>query len=320
MKFVSVQSLMGRPIRILFFCAMSLSIAGAALADTTPDASEEAESCQFAPSNTMRIPAGTKSLRGSGIEEGVYNSLIDRVENYYKPIVKTLGKNLVINRMWKTDVVNSTAHRFFSQWYVDAFGGLARYPIMTADAELAVLCHEMGHHLGGFPKMPGLFVIFPSWASNEGQADYFATSKCFRLLNENEDNTAALVGATIPVEVKNGCENSFHSQKEIALCEREALAGNVLAQILYELGHSYRGGSEPDVSPSFSTPSKDVIRQTTDSHPISQCRLDTYFNGSLCTASATENFGKKDPVTGACAQEKGDQFGYRPVCWYKPNL
>jgi Zn-dependent protease with chaperone function len=52
------------------------------------------------------------------------------------------------------------------------FGGLARDPLVTKDGFSAVICHEIGHHIAGAPRK-GF-----SWASNEGQADYFATTKC----------------------------------------------------------------------------------------------------------------------------------------------
>jgi hypothetical protein len=281
--------------------------------------------CVFAPENTMHIPVGANK-DGSGLDEATYNSAVDKVENYYKPIVAAAGGVLTINRMWTDDTVNSQARRTGKNWYIDAFGGLARYNIMTYDAEVAVLCHEMGHHLGGFPKFSSLFGMGSSWAAVEGQADYFATSKCFRRVFANDDNATAMTGVQIPQEVNAGCSRTFKSQTEIALCQREAMAGKLLADILWNLGRGNTaaaapkdGGGEPAVAPSFSTPSTDVVSKTNEQHPLAQCRLDTYFNGSICFVAATEDFGQKDGITGACAQEKGDAYGYRPNCWYKPG-
>jgi hypothetical protein len=62
-----------------------------------------------------------------------------------------------------------------------------------------------------------------------------------------------------------------------------------------------------------------AVSKTDDQHPLAQCRLDTYFNGSICPADAMEDFSQTEGKTGACAQEKGDTFGYRPTCWYKPG-
>ena len=266
--------------------------------------------CNFAPKNDVKIPIGFRSKLGtSGLTEDQYNAVIDRVENYYKPIVQAKGATLTINRMWDTDEANSTAHRSGNSWFVDAYGGLARYAIMTPDAEMAVLCHEMGHHLGGYPKTSSVFGS-NSWASNEGQADYFATMKCFRLITANDDNSAVLSKVSIPQDVKDSCSTSFKSAQEIAICERESLAGKVLAQILFELGGSK--GTGPD----FNTPDTSTVSKTNNAHPEAQCRLDTYFNGSICQVDPSIEFGTTEGVTGACAKEAGATFGYRPSCWY----
>ena len=300
----------------LNFGALALTLS---LVSSSASLAHQAERCEFAPQNDLKIEVGAVNKAGTGIDEQTYNKLIDQVENFYQPMVKAKGATLKINRMWTTATVNSTAHRSGSKWYVDAFGGLARYPIMTADAESAVLCHEMGHHLGGFPQAKGIFGS--SWAANEGQADYYATMKCFRRLHENEDNVGMMGSLSIPKEVKTGCEKAFKSTKEIALCTREAMAGAVLAQILYELGHgSAKNAGEPATAPSFGSPSTTVVSATDGTHPLAQCRLDTYLNGAICGVTATEEFGAKEGVTGACAEEKHDTFGFRPRCWYKPKL
>ncbi len=288
---------------------------------STAAIAHDQELCKIAPENSLEIPVDAPaSKRGAGIDEKTYNKLIDEVEAYYIPVVKKLGATLKINRMWSTATVNSTAHQSGKKWFVDAYGGLARYPIMTADAESAVLCHEMGHHLGGFPKVKS---FGNSWASNEGQSDYYATMKCFRVLHENDDNVSLMANVTIPKEVKAGCTQAFKSTKEIALCHRSAMAGKVLAQVLYELGHNkldLMAAGEPDVEPAFDTPSTNVVTSTNGAHPLAQCRLDTYFNGAICGMSATENFGTTEGATGACAEEKKDTYGFRPRCWYKPKL
>lgn len=281
---------------------------------------EKAKFCKFAPENELEIEVGAFSKAGAGIDEKTYNQVIDQIEAYYIPFVKSKGKRLKMNRLWKDKVVNATAYQSGGAWQIDAFGGLARYPIMTSDAFSAVMCHEMGHHLGGFPRKRGLFG--DTWASNEGQADYFATMKCFRLVHQDEDNVSVMTNVSIPKEVKKGCENTFKSAKEIALCQREAMAGQVLAQVLYELGRPSTNTTEgePATAPSFKTPSTGVVTATNAQHPLAQCRLDTYLSGAICGISATEEFGKNEGATGACAEEKKDTYGFRPRCWYKPRL
>jgi len=69
--------------------------------------------------------------------------------------------------------------------------------------------------------------------------------------------------------------------------------------------------------PKFETPDQSVVRTTSNSHPIPQCRLDTYFQGALCEASYLEDVSSKDEVKGTCHQSLGHTLGLRPACWFK---
>ena len=51
-------------------------------------------------------------------------------------------------------------------------------------------------------------------------------------------------------------------------------------------------------------------------HPYAQCRLDTYFNGALCTVSEIIDFDDDEETTGACHKKNGDDRGLRPQCWF----
>ena len=44
-----------------------------------------------------------------------------------------------------------------------------------------MICHEVGHHLGGAPFMPKYYEDYYLFrGSSEGQADYYATSNCLK--------------------------------------------------------------------------------------------------------------------------------------------
>ena len=211
--------------------------------------------------------------------------------------------------------MNASAQRQGTTWILNMYGGLARHSITTEDGFAMVMCHEMGHHLGGFPTSGG--IMGSAWASNEGQADYFATMKCFRRVYENADNATAISTMSVPETVKVKCSDNFKSTNEINICVREAMAGQVLANLLWTLANGKSATAKP--MPSVDTPNMSVVAKTDNNHPEAQCRLDTYFAGSICPVSFTEDFGPKDAITGACAMEKGDKYGYRPLCWYKPK-
>ena len=59
---------------------------------------------------------------------------------------------------------------------------------ITVDGMALVACHEMGHHMGGAPKIDGWYGS--SWATNEGGADYYGTLKCARRFFAGDDNAS----------------------------------------------------------------------------------------------------------------------------------
>lgn len=117
------------------------------------------------------------------------------------------------------------------------FGGLARHKITNADGFALVVCHETGHHLGGFPRNKNILGQ-QVWSSNEGQSDYFATMKCFRRVMEKEDNASANAALQIPKLVGDKCAAQHKSKDEIELCKRGAMGGMNLAELLSDLGGS----------------------------------------------------------------------------------
>ncbi len=279
------------------------------------------QNCKFLPENNLNIPVGYESLTG-GIDEKTFDGVIEQVSAFYKPIITKQGGTLKVNHLWTDGTVNANASRSGKTWVVNMYGGLARHGRTTADGFTLVLCHELGHHLGGFPRLGGA-LGGNSWAANEGQADYFATMKCARRVWENDNNEAVVAGLNVPQIVKDKCSTQLKSQKEILLCERSSMAGLTLGLLLWDLSNGSNtgptNGSGKTPEPKFDTPSTATVSTTDNAHPKAQCRVDTYFNGSFCGASFTQDFGQSDAITGACAIERGDKAGYRPMCWYKPK-
>ena len=264
------------------------------------------------PDNNLYIPTGLKFANGGGITERQFNNVINRVSVLYTPVVKKLGGNLIFNRKWSDGTVNAYADRNDTpdgrNWNVSMFGGLARHPQMNEDGFAVVVCHELGHHLGGAPrKKDGTGAL--RWAANEGQADYYATLKCLRNYFANQNNQAALKNVQVPETVSTSCENSFANANEIAICERSAMAGFVL-------GNFFKVLTKSPKEVAFNTPDLSKVTITFDSHPASQCRLDTYFQGSLCDKSIKEDTHATDVNIGTCTERNGDTTGLRPNCWY----
>ncbi len=258
------------------------------------------------PPNSMRIPAPPYKT----IQEDMFNEVITRAEKFYAPVFKAQGFTLTINRLWSNETVNASAMQQGKSAEVNMYGGLARHPLVTADAFALVLCHEIGHHLAGVPKVKRFF--FTTWASDEGQSDYFATSKCAREMFGNDDNQAIMSKVTVPALITERCQKNFDSSADIALCQRSAMGGIALANTLGSLNKL------PEAT--VDTPDTKVVRKTNHKHPAAQCRLDTYFAGAVCEVSKDIAMSNTDETVGTCNVQKKSEMGVRPRCWFAPAV
>ncbi|PCI40372.1 MAG: hypothetical protein COB53_01205 [Elusimicrobia bacterium] len=239
------------------------------------------------------------AVQAGGLSEEEYHAVLDRIESVYAPIVAAKGGRLDMRRLWSNASVNASAQRIGNTFVVNMFGGMARFPSMTADAFSMIACHELGHHLGGAPKGNGR-----GWASNEGQSDYFANLKCHRRLFGGGGG-----GKTSPV-LAEACSQSFGSRRAQATCGRSAMAAVAIGKVAAEMSRSN--------PPGFGTPDPKVVSRISDRHPAPQCRFDTQMAAALCSKPFTEGFDDRDPVPGACTRDAGFRVGVRPLCWYKP--
>lgn len=286
--------------------AMTLAMNGYACADNAKDG--------FLPENNLKIPVGMKSEKG-GLTEEQFNAVMDKVEALYAPIVASAGGKLQIVRNWTDGTVNAYASRSGNQWVVQMFGGLARHETITEDGMALVVCHEIGHHLGGAPKKGGGGGGWwtggaASWASNEGQADTFATLKCLRKVFLNDNNEAIVRAMEIPAALSSACAQAFKSKIDKNICVRGGMSGMSVAKLFQALSNS--------ATPDFTTPDTHVVARMDDNHPATQCRLDTYFAGALCGVDDNTPLSDTDAKVGACHPDNGDTVGNRPLCWFKP--
>ncbi len=264
----------------------------------------------FVPENDLRIPVGQYYQARvaipymGGITEDEFNFVMDRIEKIYTPIVATKGGVLKVKRKWTDPTVNASAERNGGTYNINMYGGLARHQAITIDAMALVACHELGHHIGGAPKYGG----FNSWASNEGQSDYFANLKCLRNYFAEDNNQEVIANMAIDQTVATRCNDMFADAEEAAICMRGGMAGASVSYLFQDL-------RKETTEPKFDTPDKNVVNKTNDRHPATQCRMDTYFNGSSCTVAVSSDVDDKDPNMGVCAD---GEISARPRCWYKP--
>ncbi len=257
----------------------------------------------FLPENNMSIPVG--SLEDKGITQAQFNAVIDTAEKLYGPVIAAQGGKLQIKRLWDNNTVNASAQRQGKNYVVNMYGGLARHATITQDGFALVVCHEIGHHIGGAPKYGG-----NNWASNEGQADYFANLKCLRRMF-TESAASGFTRKGEDAGPRPACEAAFVSAADRDLCVRGATAGMSVTSL-------FRALSNETVIPRYDTPDPKAVARTADGHPASQCRLDTYYSGSLCNRAVDDALSETDPVAGTCTAASGHSAGLRPRCWYKP--
>lgn len=252
--------------------------------------------------------------------EDEFKTIINDITALYTDLATKNGGTLEANALWTNSTVNASANQIGGSWIINMYGGLARRPEVTKDGFALVVCHELGHHFGGF-SLNG-----SSWAANEGQSDYFATHSCAKRAWANQRDINASFREQIGEFERDACDATYGIQTERDLCYRTAAAGKSLGLLLAALG-----GSD---APSYETPSTKKVRSTNNSHPVAQCRLDTYLAGALCTKAFDENIipGRRHPkgqgsieaervaARYSCTEQDNLEAGLRPGCWFYSRL
>lgn len=273
--------------------------AALALGAALPAAASECAG--FLPPNDMKIPVG--SVHAKGIAEAQFNAVLDTIQKIYGPELATIGATLKINRRWTDETVNASAQQSGKTYILNMYGGLARHAAVTMDGFALVACHEMGHHIGGAPKS--------SWASIEGQADYYANLKCLRKVFADPSASAFTQPKGSAETARKACEGAFKTAEDRGICVRNAMAGQSVADLFKALTNS-------SVAPSYDTPDTTVVTTMMTKHPPTQCRLDTYLQASICQQPVSAAVSNTNVAAGTCTRSGGFPTGYRPLCWYKP--
>ena len=239
-----------------------------------------------------------------------YEAVAIKVQKLFQEELNREKATLKINYELKSTTVNASASREGSEWRINFYGGLLKHKSFDVDVFSIFLCHELGHHLAGSP-----FKFYPdskwSWISAEGQADYFVTNICLKKLLQNENNALYLSGKQIPEEAKLGCNYNFANPGERSLCLRSILMSQKMASFLHSLKRARRAPKHK--RPVLSEPDTTIVASTYTMHPTPQCRLDTFYQGAICSLyySNISEFN--------CLETEDGNTGARPRCWYFPE-
>lgn len=207
----------------------------------------------------------------NNMDEALFNKIIDIAKEIYAPIAEEWKETLNINALWSDATVNANVTRDGQGWVeINMYGGLARRNEVIPLGFGLVLCHELNHLYGGLP-----YINVELKMGAEGQADYSGAGWCLKNITEK------LVDST-QIDVTPYMTKTCKGDN---ICVQQLAAGNSLGKLLAVLNK--------EKVPNFETPDKTIVKKTNTSYPkTTQCRLDSYFNGTI---------GKD-----------------RPLCWYHP--
>jgi hypothetical protein len=238
----------------------------------------------------------------AGVTEKSYNAHINKALLLFGPYVAFTGNILSIEKRWQSELPGSSVNYAHPPIFEVVLNGAAfRTPTMTDDGMAFMICHEIGHIIGGDPKYsPGY------WPSVEGQASYAASNLCLREFFKDEDNSETKA----PLVVTQECSKTYSDREEASLCIRTVMAGYIFAEN-YRQFKLLPGEFHKEFPPiSFEKKDPSEVRETNRSYPSPQCQFDTAFAAALCEKG--KNFTVdvfRDPDQFTCT---------RPRCWYGP--
>lgn len=255
------------------------------------------------PSSNLRYSRFDKM--GGGLTQNDYLKMQEKFKSIFDPFLKEhFGKTVSFENCWVQDEVNAYCTRDQDDNpVIKILGGMVRHPDMTIDGLYLLACHELGHYLGGAPKAFRGRSSQRGWSSAEGQADYFATTKCLPVVFGIEGETDKAMDSFPYDQVEKA---KSRCKEKTALCVRMAMAALTVSNVFHSIT-PYEDVPELDKKDSRSV-------YTTDyKHPAPQCRLDTFLSGANCKNDFRVLFDPVDPTIGACL----DGDSQRPNCWYQ---
>ena len=194
---------------------------------------------------------------------------------------------------------------------VAVMGGNLDKKYMTMDSLRLLICHEIGHFLGGAPKRIHLDPAEDQlWNTVEGQADYYASLKCMRRILQKHDNKSFLNSANLSEHMVRSCKSVHSNDADQEICLRTAVA----AQKLVGFFAAVKKYTQPL---EFDTPDTKVVDKTRYDHPDLQCRLDTFWAGTLCPVRFDVPLDDSDVDQGVCSGDSVPISTRRPACWFR---
>lgn len=245
------------------------------------------------------------SLTLASITEDNFKNAFDRVSLIYKDIAASAGYKLSFRYLSaKEGTVGARINEDLSGEII-GFGS-EDYGQLDQDSLTLILCHELGHLIGGMPTMDPY-----GKSTTEGQADYFASLKCLPKIIRSEylgreDSLKSIA------RFEHECSKTHSDVFSINVCTN-VIQASFTASVFNNL---VQGNQEP-----IELNSRIINFANIENyfnlglrHPNSQCRLQTYVAGALCTDDPSLDVDIHSVLGSAC--KDGNPLSQRPACWY----
>lgn len=229
---------------------------------------------------TVDLAAKVEKLFGARV--------LERKPNFAFPIRFNQRSDFTTTRLFYAAVVNDWDNAPVGVPDRIRLHGAARAPGFGEDGFLATVCHEIGHILGGGPKLKPTVVL-------EAQADDFAARECLPALFRSDPETLE-VGKRAPPEVISICSTTSGNAQDQAVCARTILAGRELTlqrhwAVCLSPDPSLRRQAPAGFEPARRDRSRAKVLR--DSYPSLQCRLETFISAATGQERASCWFPKK---------------------------
>lgn len=257
----------------------------------------------------QKVNFKSRPVSDNGFTEKDFMGLIDRVRKVYDPVFTTRGYEVEYLLYWNVDEGNamtSVSKEKKKAWFAFS-GGLLRSRYMTRDGFLFAACHEIGHHLGGFPKEKEL-----PWCSVEGQADYFANLQCMKEILKGDPENARATELNLPKNIVRRCREIYSDDDSFRICLRSTKAAEDAFRFLQ--GRERGGDADDSLFNRWLLPVSETIQR----YPDHACRAESAYRGAIC--DRISDLSDTDETAGFCHKKNGDRFGTRPRCWFKPGV
>lgn len=195
-----------------------------------------------------------------------YSLVEQKIRSYYQSFEKR--KELKINAFWNNNVPNAYTKNDENKIDIYILGGFLKSRLMTKNVLALVLCHELGHHMGGYPfgliQRRGSNDDRPEHdLSNEGQADFWAANNCmWEVLDDKKEH----------FYINQKCLERFRTEEQRSLCQQIINAGKSYVNLVKNiLNLNYE-----------TTVTANATRNLyVGEYPSLDCRRETYRAGAL---------------------------------------